>query len=74
METTHELFQLEKQSLVHWKITDMPTSFIWIWIFFNGPLECGDGGIFKYWRGKQNLHQSVWAHEILYVDRSSKEK
>jgi hypothetical protein len=50
METTHEILHLDKRSLVQWKIVDMPTSFIWIIIFFNGPSEYGDGGIFELLR------------------------
>jgi hypothetical protein len=51
---------------------DIPTSFIWIIIFFNEPFEYGDGGILKLIRWMQNLHQSTWDHKILYADRPSK--
>jgi hypothetical protein len=52
----------------------MPTSFIWIIIFFNGSFKYGDGRIFKLLRWKQVLRQWMWDHEILYADRSSKDK
>jgi hypothetical protein len=52
----------------------IPTSFIWIIIFFNGPFEYGDSGIFKLLRWMQNLDQTTWDHEILYADRSSMNK
>jgi len=55
MATTHEPLYLDKQSLVQWKIMDILTSFIWIIIFFNGPFEYGDGGIFKLLRWMQNI-------------------
>jgi hypothetical protein len=45
METTHELLHLYKLSFVHWKIMDIPTSFIWI-IFFDGAFEYGGGSKF----------------------------
>jgi hypothetical protein len=69
MATTHELLHLDKQSFVLWKIVDIPTCFIWIIIFFNGPFEYGDGGIFKLLRWMQNLHQSMWDDIILYSNR-----
>jgi hypothetical protein len=47
MATTHEPLHLDKRSFVQWKIFDIPTTFIWIKIFFKGPFEYGDGGIFK---------------------------
>jgi hypothetical protein len=47
MERTNEPLHLDKWTLVHWKIMDMPTSFIWIIIFFDGAFECG--GISKLW-------------------------
>jgi hypothetical protein len=47
--------------------------FIWWIIFFNKPFEYG-GGILKLLRFMQILHQSTWDHDILYADRSSKEK
>jgi hypothetical protein len=49
-------------------------SFIWIIIFFKGPFEYGDGGIFKPLRWMQNMHQSTWDHEILYGDRPLTDK
>jgi len=55
MATTHEPLHLDKRSFVQWKIVDIPTSFILIIIFFNGPFEYGDGGIFKLLRWMQNL-------------------
>jgi hypothetical protein len=48
----------------------MPTSFIWVIVFFNGPSEYGDGEIFKLLRWMQNLHQSTLDHTILYADSS----
>jgi hypothetical protein len=50
---------------------DIPTSFVWIIIFLDRPLEYGDSGIFKLLRWMQNLHQSMWDHEILYANSSS---
>jgi hypothetical protein len=41
MEKTHEPLHLDKWSFVHWRITNIPTSFIWIIIFFHGALEYG---------------------------------
>jgi hypothetical protein len=58
MATTHGLLHWDKQSFIQWKIVDVPTSFIWIIIFFNGSVEYGDGGIFKLLWQTQNLHQS----------------
>jgi hypothetical protein len=46
----------------------MPTSFIWIIVFFDRPFEYGDGGVFKLLRCKQNVHQSTWDHKILYAN------
>jgi hypothetical protein len=42
-EGTHEPLHLEsdKLSFVHWKIMDVPRSFIWIIIFFDGAFEWG---------------------------------
>jgi hypothetical protein len=37
---------LVKWSFVQWKIKDIPTSFIWISIFFDGAAEYGDGEAF----------------------------
>jgi hypothetical protein len=47
METTDELLHLDKWSFVQWKITDMPTSFIWSSIFFDRAFEYG--GVSKFW-------------------------
>jgi hypothetical protein len=47
MERTREPLHLDKWSFVHGKIIDMPTSFIWITIFFDGTFEYG--GITKLW-------------------------
>jgi hypothetical protein len=41
MERTHETLHLVKWSFVHWKIMNMPTSFIWIIIFFDWAFEYG---------------------------------
>jgi hypothetical protein len=43
--------------------------FLWIIIFFNGPFEYGDGGIYRLLRWIQNVHQSA-DHKILCSDRS----
>jgi hypothetical protein len=51
---------------------NIPPSFIWIIVFFNRAFECGDGGIFKFLRQMQNLHQLMWNRESLYADRYSK--
>jgi hypothetical protein len=53
---------------------DMPTSFIWIIVFFSRPFEYGNGGIFKLLRWMQNLLQPKWDHELFYADRSSMDK
>jgi hypothetical protein len=74
MEATHEPLHLDKRSLVKWKIMGMPTSFIWITIFFNGAFEYFDGGIFKLLRWMRKLYQSTSDDEILYADRSSMNK
>jgi hypothetical protein len=39
MAGTRVPLHLEKLSFVHWKITDIPKSFIWIVIFFDGAFE-----------------------------------
>jgi hypothetical protein len=73
METAHALLRIEKRSLVQWKI--VPTSFVWIIVFFDGPFEYGDCGNFKLLRWMQNLlRHSTWDHEMLYADRSSMDK
>jgi hypothetical protein len=51
----------------------IPTSLICI-IFFNRRFEYSDVGILKLLRWIQNLHQTMWDHEILYADRSSRGK
>jgi hypothetical protein len=68
------VLHLDKRSLVQWRIMDRPTSFVWIIIFLKGPSECGGGEIFKLVRWMKNLYQSTWDHEILYCDKSSKDK
>jgi hypothetical protein len=67
MATIHEPLHLDKRSFAQWKITDIPTSFVWIIIISNGPFEWGNGGIFKLLRWMQNLHQSTWDHKMLYA-------
>jgi hypothetical protein len=47
----------------------MPTSFILIVIFCNGPFEYGDGRILKLLRWMQILHHSTYDHTVLYADR-----
>jgi hypothetical protein len=49
----------------------IPTSFI---IFFGGAFEYGSGGTFKFMRWMQNLHPSVWDHEILFADTYSNDE
>jgi hypothetical protein len=41
METTHEPLHLVKLNFVHWKIMDIPTSFIRTIIFFDRAFESG---------------------------------
>jgi hypothetical protein len=41
MEATHEPLHWDKRSLVLWNIMDIPTSFIWIIIFFDQVFEYG---------------------------------
>jgi hypothetical protein len=43
-------------------------------ILFNGPFEYGDGMVFKLFRWMQNLNQSKWDRELLYADRSLRDK
>jgi hypothetical protein len=52
----------------------VPTSFIWIIIFVNGPFEYGDGKIFKLLRWMQNLPQSKRNRTIVYADRPLKDE
>jgi hypothetical protein len=47
MDRTPETLHLVKWSFVHLKIMDIPTSFIWVIIFFKGAFEYG--GISKLW-------------------------
>jgi hypothetical protein len=67
MATTHEPLHLNKQSFVQWKIVEIPTTIVWIIIFFNELIEYGDGGIFKLLRWMQNLNPSK---KMLYAERS----
>jgi hypothetical protein len=71
MATTHEPLHLDKRIFVQWNVVDIPTSLTWIVLFFNGPFEYGDGGIFKLLMWMQNWHQSTLGYEILYADLSS---
>jgi hypothetical protein len=57
MATTHEPLHLHKRSFAKRKIMDIPISFIWIIIFFNGAIEYGDGGIFRLLKRMQRLYQ-----------------
>jgi hypothetical protein len=41
MKGIHETLHLDKLSFLHWKFMDIPTSFIWIIIFFDGALGYG---------------------------------
>jgi hypothetical protein len=52
---------------------DIPTSFILNVTFFDKAFEYTDG-IFKLLRWMQNLHHSMWDHEILYADRPSEDE
>jgi hypothetical protein len=47
METTHEPLYLDKWSLVQYKITDIPTNFIWVTVLFYEAPNYGDGA--KFW-------------------------
>jgi hypothetical protein len=47
METTYEALHLDKWSSAHWKVMDIPTSSIWIIIFFDRAFKYGDGA--KFW-------------------------
>jgi hypothetical protein len=67
--TTYEQLHYSERSFMQWKILDIPTSFIWIIIFCNGPFEYEDGGIFKLLRCIRNLHHSTWDYKLLYADR-----
>jgi hypothetical protein len=64
METTSKPLHLDKPSFAQWKIEDIPTSFMWVIIFFNRPFEYGDDGISKLLRWMQNVHQSTRDHKI----------
>jgi hypothetical protein len=46
MKRTHEPLHLVKWNFVHWKIMDIPISFSWIIIFFDGTFEYGDASTF----------------------------
>jgi hypothetical protein len=46
METSHEMLHLDKLSLVQRKIIGIPTSFIWIIIFFCETFKYGDVAMF----------------------------
>jgi hypothetical protein len=70
MATAREPLHLDEINFLQWNIVDIPTSFIWIIIFCNGPFKYGSGGIFKPLSLMQNLHHSTWDHTILYADRS----
>jgi hypothetical protein len=70
VETTHEPLLLDKLSLIKSKIMGIPASFILI-IFFSETFECAEGGIFKFLRWIQMLHQLKWDHEIWYANGSS---
>jgi hypothetical protein len=58
MATTRELLHLllDERSFVQWKIVDIPTSFILIIVFFNGPFKYVDCGIFKLLRYMLNFY------------------
>jgi hypothetical protein len=44
-------------------------------VHFNSvPSTIPNWRTFKLLRWMQNLHQSMWDHEILYIDRSSKDE
>jgi hypothetical protein len=45
-ERTHEPFLLDTWRFVHWKIKHIPTSLIWIIIFFDGAFQYGGGSTF----------------------------
>jgi hypothetical protein len=47
MEATYKPLNSDKWSLVHWKIMDMPVSFMRISSFFNRAFEYGGGS--KFW-------------------------
>jgi hypothetical protein len=47
METTHKPLHLDKWIFVQWQIMDIPTSCIWIIIFFEEASEYGSGS--KFW-------------------------
>jgi hypothetical protein len=47
IETTHRPLHLDKRILEQWRIMNIPTSFIWIIIFFDGGFKYGD--VSKFW-------------------------
>jgi hypothetical protein len=69
MEITRKLLQLDKRSLLQWKIMNVSTSFICVIILFNRPLEYDDCTIFKLLMWMQNLNQSTLDRDILYAGR-----
>jgi hypothetical protein len=74
MEITHKLLQLDKRSLLQWKIMNVSTSFICVIILFNRPFEYDDCTIFKLLMWMQNLNQSTWDRDILYAGRYLRDK
>jgi hypothetical protein len=52
IERTHEPLHLDKLSFVNWKVMDIPTTFIWIIIFFDWPFEYGSGSKFEVMLGQ----------------------
>jgi hypothetical protein len=49
MATTYEPLNADKWSFVEWKIVDVPTSFVWNIIFFNGAFQYGrDSNLWGY--------------------------
>jgi hypothetical protein len=68
METTHEPLHLRQTKFCTMK-DSVHTYKFYLNNYFNGLFEYGDGWIFKLLRWTQNLHQSMWVHNILYADR-----
>jgi hypothetical protein len=60
METSHELLHLDKWSLVQWKIMGIPTSCIWIMIWFDKAFNSSYS--MKFWG------YVTWNAELLCIE------
>jgi hypothetical protein len=64
-----EPLKLDKWSLVQWKTADIPISFIWTIIFFDGAFEFGDGSfIIKYVSSIRVTNTTAEKYPRLYIN------